>query len=118
MKYYDARIIEGCCVFSYTVECPSHPAMQQEKCKETAKKSEKKKRAAHTPFWKKALLGILFLLLAPLAFAADMVCLGFKKLSCIFRLAVTGCTQNRELATCILTALSSTAVIPILILIL
>ena len=118
MKYYDARIIEGCCVFSYAVECPSRPVEQSGKSENAAKKAEKKKRAARTSFRKKAIFSILFLLLAPLAFVADMICFGFKKISAICRMAVTGCTQNREIATCILTALSSSAVIPILLLIL
>lgn len=119
MKYYDARIIEGCFVFSYTVECPSPRSVEQnEKNGHKEKKSEKKKRAARTFFWKKAFFSILFLLLAPLAFVADMICFGFKKISEICRMAVTGCAQNREIATCILTALSSSAVIPLLLFIL
>ena len=45
MKYYDARIIEGCCVFSYTVEPPVH-----------AEKASAEKRKNKSSFLKKMLL--------------------------------------------------------------
>ena len=118
MKYYDARIIEGCCVFSYAVEPPSHPAEENGRAVSSKQKETKKKKRALGAFWKKTALSILFLLLAPFAFAADMICLGTRKLADAFRTVVTECSHNKELAACILTALSSTAVIPFVLLLL
>lgn len=102
MKYYDARIIEGCCVFSYTVEPPVH-----------AEKASAEKRKNKSSFLKKMLLPFFFLLLAPFALAFDMVCVGVKKLASAFRFIVRECSQARELAACILVAISSTAIIPL-----
>ena len=41
MKYYDARIIEGCCVFSYTVDTPES---ETEKNIPAQKKSNEKQK--------------------------------------------------------------------------
>lgn len=63
MEYYDFQMIEGCKVYSYTVEGPTHP--------------RKKKRAKHAALpqksgaSKKRLLTVLLLLLSPAAFLLD-----------------------------------------------
>ena len=114
MKYYDARIIEGCCVFSYTVDGPSSQTEKTAEPVSHKKTAEKEKRA--DGFFKKLLLPFFFLLLAPFAIVADAVWFAVKKLADAFRLVVKECMRGREIAACILTAISSTAIIPLLFL--
>jgi hypothetical protein len=47
---------------------------------------------------------------------ADAVWFAVKKLADAFRLVVKECMRGREIAACILTAISSTAIIPLLFL--
>ena len=62
MKYYDARIIENCCVFSYEVQTPDH----------SPKKGDKRKKSSGIT-WKKALIRFLLFLLLPFAWIIDSV---------------------------------------------
>lgn len=110
MKYYDARIIEGCCVFSYTVEPPAH---NEKNTKAPAKKSDEIRKNTSGGFWKKMLLQFFFLLLAPVALVIDAVWFGLKKLAAVCRRLALECARARELAACILVAISSTAIIPL-----
>ena len=79
MECYDARIIEGCCVYSYTVEGPSRTVSGKEAVVPAAKKKAPRKRAARVNVWKKMMFGILFLLLVPFAVVIDSLCFALKK---------------------------------------
>ena len=109
MKYYDARIIEGCCVFSYEVKTPDR----------SAKKGKKRKHAQHMSFsWKKAFFRFVLLLLLPFAFLAKcaerIVSPFFRRLHKCFK----ECFHCRELTACILCAVSATVLIPLALLLL
>ncbi len=104
MECYDARIIEGCCVYSYTVEGPSRPVSQKAMQVKAPKKIVHKKKVSRVNPWKRAILGVLFLLLVPFAFAIDMACLAVKKAA----LAVCAATAVRPVrrTACALTCVS------------
>lgn len=109
MNYYDARIIEGCCVFSYEVKMPNH----------TVKKSRKRKSADQIALsWKKAFLRFIILFFLPFAFLAErterFVTVFSRRLHKCFR----ECFRCRELTACILSAISATALIPLALLLL
>ena len=109
MKYYDARIIQGCCVFSYEVKTPDS----------SSKKGKKKKNTKRSAFsLKKLLLRIFLLLLLPFTSLSKRLekhspiflnrfCNGFK-----------ACFRCRELTACILSAVSAAALIPLILLLL
>lgn len=104
MKYYDARIIENCCVFSYEVQIPDR----------SPKKGEKRKKASGI-VWKKALLRILLLLLLPFAWVIDSVVLiakkAFRKLNSFLRNPV----RKYVFVTYILSSVSLTALVSLLL---
>ncbi|MBQ8496773.1 MAG: hypothetical protein IJ489_04865 [Clostridia bacterium] len=110
MKYYDARIIEGCCVFSYNVEGPQN-AKTPKKRKRSAEKTKKQDSS-----WQKIFLRFFLFLFAPFAFAFDLTVTGAKKLASVFRPIARECARARELTACILAAISSTALIPLIFL--
>ena len=68
MNYYDARIIEGCCVFSYEVKTPDR----------SRKNKTKRKKASAA--WKKAFLRFFLFLLLPFAFVIDSVVMTAQKI--------------------------------------
>ncbi len=107
MKYYDARMIEGCCVFSYAVECPS--------AKDTKHRKNNERKMKNASF-KKALLRFFFLLLAPFSFAVNATAKGFRTLAKTFRSCALICSRAREITACVLVAISSTALIPLIFL--
>ena len=110
MKYYDARIIEGCCVFSYNVEGPQNvqtPKKQKKSAGKTKKQDDSRK---------KTLLHLFLLLFSPFAFALELMMTGFRKLISVFRPITRECARARELTACILAAISSTALIPLILL--
>ena len=113
MKYYDARMIEGCCVFSYTVDAP---VTETEKNHNTDKKSTKKTKQTKNPFWKKFFLPFLFLLVAPFALLIDGVCFLFDKLIRLFTSVFRKYDGAFEVVACILVAVSATALIPLVFL--
>ena len=113
MKYYDARIIEGCCVFSYTVDTPES---ETEKNIPAQKKSNEKPKQQKNCFWKKFFLPFLLLLAAPFALLADGICLIVKKSVALFRRVYRECEGSFEVVTCILVAVSATALIPLVFL--
>ena len=102
MKYYDARIIENCCVFSYEVQTPDR----------SSKKGEKRKRSSVA--WKKALLRFLLFLLLPFAWIIDSVVLiakkAFRKLTSFLRRPIRGYV----FVTYILSSVSLTALVSLL----
>ena len=104
MKYYDARIIENCCVFSYEVQTPDH----------SFKKEEKRKKSSGI-VWKKALLRFLLFLLLPFAWIVDSVVLITKKaankLNSLLKMPVRGCV----FVTYILSSVSLTALVSLLL---
>ena len=104
MKCYDARMIEGCCVFSYEVKLPER----------SDRKQAKKKRSASLT-WKKIMLHFLFFLLYPFAFLIDSAVTGIQKIcrkcQCFFK----GYVSGYVLVTCILSSSCATATIPLLI---
>ena len=104
MKYYDARIIEGCCVFSYEVKTPDR----------SNKKGGKRKTSEQTnSAWKKALLRFILLLCLPFTllwnFAQSTVIHISKGLRKLFK----ECSRCREITVCILSSISATALIPL-----
>ena len=115
MKYYDARIIEGCCVFSYTVETP---AAQTEKNIPSQKKIPQKQKQNQNSFWKKIFFPLFFLCLAPFALLIDAVCLIGRKTVSLFRCVLGECASAGEPAACIIVAVSSSVLIPLVLLIL
>ncbi len=104
MKCYDARMIEGCCVFSYEVKMPER----------SGKKGEKRKRSASLT-WKKIMLHFLFFLLYPFAFLVDSVVTGVKKICRKCRSFFSGYVSGYVLVTCILSSATATATIPLMI---
>ncbi len=113
MKYYDARIIEGCCVFSYTVDAP---VVETEKSQSADKKTPQKNKRTPSPFWKKFFLPFLFLLVAPFALLIDGFCLLAEKASALFACVCRKYKGAFEVAACILVAVSATALIPLVFL--
>lgn len=103
MNYYDARIIEGCCVFSYEVKTPDR----------AAKKSAKRKTPS-LGAWKKAMLRFLLLMLLPFAFVIDSVVTGVRKIVCKVRSFLRGYIRGYVFVTCLVSSVSVTAVIPLL----
>ena len=103
MKYYDARIIEGCCVFSYDVKTPDH----------SSKKAEKRKNTSVCA-WKKALLRFLLFLLLPFAFVIDHVVMGVQKIYRKIRVFLGSYIRGYVFVTGVISAASITALIPIL----
>ena len=104
MKYYDARIIENCCVFSYEVKTPDH----------SSKKGEKRKKSSGI-VWKKALLRFILFLLLPFAWFIDSIVLITKttvnKLHSLLQTPVHGCV----FVTYILSSVSLTALVSLLL---
>lgn len=103
MKYYDARIIENCCVFSYEVQTPER----------STKKGAKRKKSSGTA-WKNLLRFLLFLLL-PFAWIIDSVVLiakkAFRKLTSFLRRPIRGYV----FVTYILSSVSLTALVSLLL---
>ena len=112
MKYYDARIIEGCCVFSYEVKTPDH----------SAKKGGKRKKADKNASWKKALLRFIFLLLFPFAFLSECAYKLVTEVPCRLHKCLHECWHKcfryQELTACILSAVSASVLIPLALLLL
>ena len=103
MKYYDARIIEDCRVFSYEVKTPDR----------SSKNRKKRKKASGA--WKKALFRILLFLLLPFAFVIDSVVLGVQKVVRKIRSFLKGYIRGYVFVTCILSSVSLTALVPFLL---
>lgn len=108
MKCYDARIIEGCCVFSYEVKTPDR----------SVKKGGKRKKADKNASWKKALLRFILLLLLPFTFLLDCAETLFIEAPRRLRKCFRECFRCRELTACILSAVSASALIPLALLLL
>lgn len=108
MKYYDARIIEGCCVFSYEVKTPDR----------SAKKGGKRKKADKNASWKKALLRFILLLLLPFAFLSECAEKLITEVPCRLHKCLRECFRCKELTACILSAVSASALIPLALLLL
>ena len=104
MKYYDARIIENCCVFSYEVQTPEH----------SPKKGEKRKKSSGTA-WKKALLRFLLFLLLPFAWIIDSVVLIAKKVFCKLSSFLKNPVRRYVFVTYILSSVSLTALVSLLL---
>ena len=104
MKYYDARIIEGCCVFSYEVKTPEH----------SPKKIEKRKKPSGSA-WKKALVRFLLFLLLPFALIIDSVVWAVQKIASKIRSFMKSYIRGYVFVTCILSSVSLTALIPLLL---
>lgn len=104
MKCYDARMIEGCCVFSYEVKMPERPD----------KKGERRKKSASLT-WKKIMLHFLFFLLYPFAFLIDSVVTVARKIFRKCHSFFSGYVSGYVLATCILSSACATATIPLMI---
>ena len=113
MKYYDARIIEGCCVFSYTVDTP---AGETEKNLPPKKKMPEKQKRTQVSFLKKWFLPFLILLMTPFALLGDAICLIAKKTASLCRGICRKYESAFEVMTCILVAVSATALIPLVFL--
>ena len=113
MKYYDARVIEGCCVFSYTVDTPD---AQTEKNSPAKKGTPEKQKQSQNRFWKKFLLPLLLLLASPFALLADGICLIAKKSVSLFRSIYRTYEGSFEVVTCIFVAICATALIPLVFL--
>lgn len=107
MKYYDARIIEGCCVFSYEVKTPDRSS-------KNGAKRKKRPLAA----WTRAMLRFFFLLILPFAVLGDVIAQGVRSISAGIRSHYRQCIYGREAFACILTSLSTTALIPLVLLLL
>ncbi len=108
MKYYDARIIEGCCVFSYEVKTPDR----------SNKKGGKRKTAEQiASAWKKAFLRVVLLLCLPFALLWNFALSLVAKISCGLRKLFKECSRCREITVCILSSVSATALIPLALLI-
>jgi len=107
MKYYDARIIEGCCVFSYEVKMPQRLPKNGEK---------KKKRSSHA--WRKAMLRFLLLLLMPLAALGDGAEKCARALSRQCRALADCCAGCRGICVCVVSSVSTTALIPLVLILL
>jgi hypothetical protein len=103
MNYYDARIIEGCRVFSYEVKTPDH----------AAKKSVQRKNSS-IGAWKKAILRFLLLMLLPFAFVIDSVVMGVRKILGHIRSFLSGYIRGYVFVTCLVSPVSVTALIPLL----
>ena len=108
MKYYDARIIEGCCVFSYEVKTPDR----------SAKKGGKRKKADKNASWKKALLRFIFLLLFPFAFLSECAYKLVAEVPARLYKCWRKCFRYQELTACILSAVSASVLIPLALLLL
>lgn len=104
MKCYDARMIEGCCVFSYEVKTPDH-----------SEKKQAKKRKSASLTWKKIMLHFLFFMLYPFAFLVDSTVMIVQKVYRKCRSFFCGYVSVYVLGTCILSSVSATAMIPLLI---
>ena len=104
MKYYDARIIENCCVFSYEVQTPEHPQ----------KKEEKRKKSSGIT-WKKALLRFLLFLLLPFAWIIDSVVLIAKKVVHKLNSFLKNPVRRYVFVTYILSSVSLTALVSLLL---
>jgi hypothetical protein len=101
MKYYDARIIEGCCVFSYEVKTPD--------------RSRKKRKKSSGAAWKKIMLRFLFFLLLPFAFLIDSAVMGATKIFNRIRSFLCGYVKGYVFVTGILSSVTVTAVVPLLL---
>ena len=104
MKYYDARIIENCCVFSYEVQIPDH----------SPKKGEKRKKPSGIT-WKKALLRFLLFLLLPFAWMIDSVVLIAKKVFHKLNSFLSSPVRGYVFVTYILSSVSLTALVSLLL---
>ncbi len=104
MKYYDARIIEGCHVFSYEVKTPERPS----------RKSEKRKKSSGAA-WKKALLRFLLFLLIPFALIIDAVVWSVRKVVCKIHAFLQSYIRGYVFVTCLFASVSLTALVPFLI---
>lgn len=104
MKYYDARIIENCCVFSYEVQMPNH----------SPKKGDKRKKSSGIA-WKKALLRFLLFLLLPFAWIIDSVILITKKAFCKLHSLLKRPLRGYVFVTYILSSVSLTALVSLLL---
>lgn len=104
MKYYDARIIENCCVFSYEVQTPER----------SPKKRDKRKKSSGTA-WKKALLRFLLFLLLPFAWIIDSVVLITKKVICKLSSFLRNPVRRYVFVTYILSSVSLTALVSLLL---
>ena len=105
MQYYDARIIENCCVFSYEVKTPDR----------SGKKNRKRKTASA---WKKTLLRFILLLMLPFTFLRNCVKRFSLGISRRLRNFFGVCSHCRALTACIISSVSATALIPLAFLIL
>ena len=109
MKYYDARIIEGCCVFSFEVKTPDR----------SEKKDRKRKNTKHNGFsLKEAFLRFIFLLLLPFTLLWSRAVQSAAKLSGLLQRLFRECSVCREVTACILSSVSATALIPLILLLL
>lgn len=104
MKYYDARIIEDCHVFSYEVKTPDR----------SSRKSEKRKKSSGST-WKKALVRFLLFLLLPFALIIDAVVWPVQKVAGKIRLFLRSYTRGYVFITCVISSMSLTALVPLLI---
>ena len=104
MKYYDARIIENCCVFSYEVQTPDH----------SPKKGDKRKKSSGIT-WKKALIRFLLFLLLPFAWIIDSVVMIAKKVFHTLNSFFRGPVRGYVFVTYILSSVSLTALVSLLL---
>ena len=104
MKYYDARIIEDCRVFSYEVQTPER----------SPKKSVKRKKSS-VDAWKKALVRFFLFLLLPFALIIDSVVWTVQTVVRKLRSFLRSYIRGYVFVTCILSSVSLTALVPLLL---
>ena len=104
MKYYDARIIENCCVFSYEVQTPER----------SPKKAEKRKKSSGVT-WKKALLRFLLFLLLPFAWIIDSVVLVTKRVFRKLNSLLKNPARKYVFVTYIISSVSLSALVSLLL---
>ena len=108
MKCYDARIIEGCCVFSYEIQPPEH----------SENNSGKRKPSARSSDWKKKLLRFILLLMLPFTLLWNRAKKAVTRLSRRLHRFFRECSRCRALTACLISSVSATALIPLAFLIL
>ena len=102
MNYYDARIIEGCCVFSYEVKTPDRSRKN---------KTKRKKSAAA---WGKSFLRFFLFLLLPFAFIVDSVVMTVRKIFRKCRSFLNCYVRGYVFVTGIISSVSVTVLVPLL----
>ena len=104
MNYYDARIIEGCCVFSYEVKTPDR-----------SRKNKPKRKKSSAFAWRKAFLRFFLFLLLPFAFVIDSVVMAAQKIFRKCRSFLNCYVRGYVFVTGIISSISVTALIPLVL---